>query len=655
VYGGSRNADTEKTNVSITVPNTADADAFSFADVSGFGTNDTDALAANVTGDAAVTIKQAQPDALCTTTITNLSGFTTLNLGDTAGAFDKQHFDITGRFDSKVTDEADGRTDTVNLNDATLITSGGSGHIGDLVSTGGSCLTVKKDGDTFPLLVDGNVTSPDNTRIKLKVKGMSTQLGDIMVTYTIGTNADNTLYVDGGNYNLSVVKAVNAADPAKADILFANPYAHTVEGEVEYDTTGNVDEAGNLVSKFMTFKYDATNPDHVLRGYVIPMPETKVGKPDSKKYTDMNTNYVINGTYDGGDDYPIYEIEWTRSTTDNSAEGRTKTVVPIQANTWYIAHIVCEENKHTYSFLVDVTAPRQVTGKDVAVNYNGATKTYTVSASFMDPTVEHMTQHPLPDAQTGVNAKLSYKSHGLVQYAWALGNTTGNAAADQAAKAKVMQADAAKAGIRDVENSSVADSDAGTYTFKVAKDDLKTGQDVVWIYVKDGVNNTVRLAVPMTDHMIDVTVPTRVSVVALKKSAASVNAAVPELLTPICYIRNNGDNKIKAEVSGFVMKDVAENEKDTSGLTLVDKEKGAVDFNTTELALFVKKDTLLTNVKKLAAQSDPVTGHGPMTLGEITKDSLLDFTFDAGYDPVNIVETTNWLTNEMSYHFSVVK
>ena len=103
------------------------------------------------------------------------------------------------------------------------------------------------------------------------------------------------------------------------------------------------------------------------------------------------------------------------------------------------------------------------------------------------------------------------------------------------------------------------------------------------------------------------------------------------------------------------MKDVAENEKDTSGLTLVDKEKGAVDFNTTELALFVKKDTLLTNVKKLAAQSDPVTGHGPMTLGEITKDSLLDFTFDAGYDPVNIVETTNWLTNEMSYHFSVVK
>lgn len=655
VYGGSMNAVTGKTSVSITVPNTANADAFSFADVSGFGTDDTSALAANVTGDAAVTIKQAQPNEYCTTTITNLSGFTTLDLGDTAGAFDKQHFDITGRFDSKVTDEADGRTDTVNLNAATLITSGGSGHIGSLVSAGGSCLTVKKDGDTFPLLVDGTVTKNDDNRIKLKVKDMSTQLGDIMVTYTVGANADKTLYIDGGDYNLSVVTADNGADATKTDILFANPYAHTVEGEVEYDTTGNVDEAGNLVSKFMTFKYDGTNPDHVLRGYVIPMPEEKVNAADSKKYTDMNTSYVINGTYDGGAAYPIYEIEWTRSDIDNSAKGRTKTVVPIQANTWYIAHIVCEENKHTYSFLVDVTAPRQVTDKDVAVSYDGTTKTYTVSASFMDPTVEHMTQHPLPDAQTGVNAKLSYKSHGLVQYAWALGDTTGNAAADQAAKDKVMQTGAAKAGIREVKDEKVIDSNAGTYTFKVEKADLKTGQDVVWIYVKDGVNNTVRLAVPMTDHMIDVTVPTRVSVVALKKSAASANAAVPELLTPICYIRNNGDNKIKAEVSGFVMKDVAENEKDTSGLTLVDKEKGAVDFNTTELALFVKKDTLLTNVKKLAAQSDPVTGHGPMTLGEITKDSLLDFTFDAGYDPVNIVETTNWLTNEMSYHFLVVK
>ena len=44
-----------------------------------------------------------------------------------------------------------------------------------------------------------------------------------------------------------------------------------------------------------------------------------------------------------------------------------------------------------------------------------------------------------------------------------------------------------------------------------------------------------------------------------------------------------------------------------------------------------------------------------MEIGEVETTQLLDFTFDAGYNPTGIVETTNWLTHEMSYNVSVVK
>ena len=99
---------------------------------------------------------------------------------------------------------------------------------------------------------------------------------------------------------------------------------------------------------------------------------------------------------------------------------------------------------------------------------------------------------------------------------------------------------------------------------------------MIWVYGKDSVNNTVRFAIPMSEEMIDITVPLRVSLVAIKKNAADVDANVPKLLAPTCYVKNNGVNKVKVAVSGFTAKTITGETADTSGLTLSEKHKGAV-------------------------------------------------------------------------------
>lgn len=663
IYGGSRNATTGTTNTVIMVPNTDTKSTFSFKTVSGFGTDAGDTLTKNVTGTAAVTLKQASPNQSCTTTVEKLSGFTQLDLGDVKGASNHQKFEVTGQFDSDVTNGTDLRSDNVTLNASDLITPGTSGHIGNLKSMKGSVLTVSKsksNNKTSPLLVDGNVTlgalddgnvtEENKERIQLRTTGGETASGDIMLTFTDGNNADERLYLDGSGKDLAVVKKRNELGTQKMDIELVTPLAHTVEAFVEYtDTDPTVDDQNSQTQthKRLNFVYNSQNEHKVKGGYVIAMPKGKVNEADAKLYTHINDNFKVNGAYSGNE--TIYEIKWNRDEPGTGATGKTDEI-PIEKDKWYIAHIVCE-NQDVYSGLVDVTAPRQA--KECSVQYDFTSGTYTVSVTLMDPTAA---KNELPTGEFGM---MYYNAHGLKQYAWAIGDTNGNTSADQQAKEKVIAVDPnKKSGIREVKipDKAVQASDEGVYTFTVDQNDLKKtkGQNVIWVYGKDKVNNTVRFAIPMSEEMIDITVPLRVSLVAIKKNAADANKNEPKLLAPTCYIKNNGTTKVNVAVSGFTEKKIADEHKDKSGLELVDKDKTDT-FTNKQISLFVKKDAILTNVKKLAEKKDDVLGTGPMEIGNVEAGKLLDFTFDAGYNPTTIVETTNWLTHEMSYNVSLVK
>lgn len=70
--------------------------------------------------------------------------------------------------------------------------------------------------------------------------------------------------------------------------------------------------------------------------------------------------------------------------------------------------------------------------------------------------------------------------------------------------------------------------------------------NVLWVYVKDQANNTRKLAIPINENLIDVTVPLKIGVVAVRSADG-----VETLLAPECFIRNNGQTSVRAAINGF--------------------------------------------------------------------------------------------------------
>lgn len=119
-----------------------------------------------------------------------------------------------------------------------------------------------------------------------------------------------------------------------------------------------------------------------------------------------------------------------------------------------------------------------------------------------------------------------------------------------------------------IPNPPLIDGAEGNYTFKVPGTAL-TKDSVVWVYAKDNLNNTVKIAIPVGDKMIDVDVPMKVKMVALKAAPGDPLPA-PKLLAPVCYIANRGESRVKVEITSF------EDTTPSSGkeITLVNRQEG---------------------------------------------------------------------------------
>ena len=133
------------------------------------------------------------------------------------------------------------------------------------------------------------------------------------------------------------------------------------------------------------------------------------------------------------------------------------------------------------------------------------------------------------------------------------------------------------------------------------------------------------------------------------KSGNSLKAdasAQPELLAPTCYVVNNGTKKVKAEVNGF---------KTTTQAANLKLAEDKTSYTASEIALQLIPEKGDNAGKKTNVLS---INKNPLNIGTMSTDTdgkALSYTFDAAYNVKEINVPDGWISNTMSYHFTVEK
>ncbi len=708
VYGGSVSAKVTGTS-DVQILSRPNPDAFEV--ITADGSNESGTPANSVTGSKTITIKPAENDPIQVTAGT-VSGFSALNIGDgTVTSKDEVTSDtnmtltVTKRLDTWAEEtKNDNRTDsTLTLYHSVLkvdipaAADRTAGHIGSLNSTGLSKIYVHRN---RPLVLDGKVAVGQHSGSDIKI-----QLYPIE-TIQVGTEQKQinltgekpmtfTNYVVGMDQKFIdvtsalPVSAVNSEyitgnpDTTK-DLIFGKLAAHTTINWVEYgdeieevtlnDTDGIPSVTGKTVNKTLHISY--RNNDHRAKaGYIIAMPKVGAdGNPlseaDQQQYTQMNASFMA---APGPNTLPANAVNLDFNYPQDQDAANTNiditAVIPNAdpKNYFYIMHVVCVESEITSS-LLDLNAPVKL--EEEHIGYDTTNSEYTVKVKFQDKMLEDTDKLPVSSigGATGTHKPSGHlidSQSGIKQWAWSYEDKT------DAAKLHWMDVDAESntnrgdTGLKDITPyTETATTNAQEYSFRVPKIRNVAGTDEtvtsVWLYVKDDHNNTTKCQITLKQDLIDVAVPTKVSVIAVKKP----NGGPAELLAPVCYIENHGTNEIEARVSGFTTNDLMDDDGTTTLLKLVDKQKNA-GFNNNELALFLtpvansslahKSELKETNVKSIDAANENTWAY----IGRMgTKDQnarFLDFTFDADYQVQLINEASGKrLTSTMSYHFTAV-
>lgn len=708
-----------KSDITITIDNSAGGKTLLCKNVSASGTDENGNLADNVkktgmrntiTINSKVKNDKTKKAGL---ELERLSGFDTLTIGND-GETDNNNFivSITKRFDSRTVDlaaEDNNRQDTVALKSAWLKLLGDwQGHIGILQTTGKTALTIYKDNQgTRPLLLDA-LPSLDQTasnKVQLKASNGDNEMGEVMLTFTFRQEKDTdhpgaylpkrtySYFEDGLGSGLNVMQSQTGtgADTDPVDIMFAIPPAHTVTSFVEYPVENGrtaLDKRGTVNKKILHFSYDKENRhnvrtgNNVYGGYVVALPKTALAdETEMLKYTVTDTTFIQDGknfkpetealnpvmirftkdmTKPGTDaedpNDPVYEAYgWTVD-----ANGDKKAMEIDNENYWYVAHIVCDHSEN-YTFLLDVEAPKADAAavKVLGTELDSKTGNYIYTLEVTDPSEGDNLK--LPYYKIGKAKRyLNYTGNGVQAGYYAVSSVldTPNDTADvEASKNPNTKWDVDRpvtgetTGLydnveitkRDGRKPVVGNTPAVVKAI-ISREVVEANQTgAVWAYAKDDLNNTTKVQIPLSENIIDVSVPMQVNVIAVKKSGGGT----AELLAPTCYIVNNGTKQIEAKVSGF-------DSTPQPNLKLSDKAKTDT-FNADEIALFIKgaDGNTFAETNVLTLDHTPL---GIGTLGKASEDTRTKaYTFDAAYDVKNINVPDGFISNTMSYHFSVVQ
>lgn len=709
VYGGSIGAEVTGTStVNIYTRN----DVTDLETITADGSNAAGETAASVTGDKVINLKPVGEigDNGRNVTIKNLCGFTSLNIGDDAA--DKKDLTkdpmntvltVTERLDTWAdkgkNDERTNSTLTLYHSHLKLDVPGEiltgekkatGGHIGNLATTGLGDISVHRN---RPLVVNGRLDCGKipNTEKYIQIRLYPLDLttagdvqkyinkpGEIPMTFTNYEEGTAIRVEDGTGYlpvSSQTSHYVEGDETKIQDLVFGKLGSHTALTWVEYtgdvETVTDTDADGipsGTMDKVLHLSYK-DNEHKAAGGYIIAMPKTGLTRDQQLQYTEIDGKFFGNPDKAHVPTGGVYlEFNYPAGTTSKDID-ITATIPDADPKKYfYIMHMVCMEKEYTTS-LLDLNAP--VKKSEEKIGYDTATGEYTVDVSFEDEKIKdpdklpyssiggqnttHNDDGTLRDIQTGIK-----------QWAWSYEDKT------DSAKLHWMDVDAEKnheertnTGLNNITSylTPAVQDKTMEYSFRVPKKRNVDGQEEpvqsVWLYVKDDHNNTAKMQIQLDENLIDVVVPTKVSVIAIKKRLGEAR----ELLAPICYIENKGSNEIEARVSGFTTNPLSDDNGNVL-LQLVERAKNNA-YNGNELALYlepVKNSTLahkseLKETDVMSIQnSDRTTWAYIGRMGKNTQNArFLDFTFDAAYDVERINDTGGkFMTNIMSYHFTAV-
>ena len=681
IYGGGSNAAVNgTTKITYTVQNATKAKTDTLETISGAGTDAAGALADNVTGTGTGPVKTIVLNMVGSThtgglDLENLTGFDRLEIGTKQGtSSEKALVRVKSRFDSSAVDRGNNnRADTVELYHASLILSGStSGHIGRLKTTGECLLVIPRntaDQATLPLKVDsaGNEIN-ENAKLKLAVLPIGeidhtnkeqNLSGDKVITFMNKNGVPAEEHKKYRDALVSKLTVIQQEDGEQTHIQFSTPSTHIAAGWIEYP--GNApDGIGQPVnSKKIHLIYDKKNKHEVRTdkqsGYIVAMPKTKTDSADSTKYTVTDETFITSGTLSTAmNGEKTYAVNFTKAPNIEQGAGCHEATADVTItgmdtkNYWYILHTLCDHDEASV-LLLDVDAPMK-TESGVIVTFDTKTDNYIYELQLKDTTWD---AQKLPSTKPG--DRMQYDPNGISAAYWAVGDLNGTNltnADTEAVKKDNIQTSGADGGLRGQAQVSLLAGGSptvqGGLTAKVVVTVPKTlveanSNGAIWVYAKDGVNNTVRVAVPLNDKIIDVSVPVEVNVIAVKKTQGKNT----ELLTPECKVINNSAKRVEVSMSGFATT------QEQTKLKLVKKEKTAV-FDAAELALFVKGAQSTTFAETNVLNLDKT----PVSLGILGKsgaaDSTAAYTFDAGYNPGTINLPDGFIENILSYHFKIV-
>ena len=706
VYGGSIGAEVTGTStVNIYTRN----DVTDLDTITADGSNTAGETAASVTGDKVINLKPVGEigDNGRNVTIKNLCGFTSLNIGDDAA--DKKNLTrdpmntvltVTGRLDTWAdkgkNDERTNSTLTLYHSHLKLDLPGEKlagekketgGHIGNLATTGLCDISVHRN---RPLVVNGRLDCGKipNTEKYIQIRLYPLDLttagtgqkyvnkpGEIPMTFTNYEEGTAIRVEDGTGYlpvSSQTSHYVEGDETKIQDLVFGKLGSHTALTWVEY--TGDVETVtdadgipSGTVDKVLHLSYNG-NEHKAAGGYIIAMPKTGLTKDQQLQYTEIDSTFFGNPDKDHVPTGGVYlEFNYPAGTTSKDIDITATIPNADPKNYFYIMHMVCMEKEYTTS-LLDLNAP--VKKSEERIGYDTATGEYTVDVSFEDEKIKDADKLPyssIGGQNTTHNDDGTMRDiqTGIKQWAWSYEDKTDSAKLhwmDFDVENNKDRTDTGLHGTTSYKNPSVQDQTV-EYNFRVPKKRSVNGQEEtvtsVWLYVKDDHNNTAKMQIQLDENLIDVVVPTKVSVIAIKKRLGEAR----ELLAPICYIENKGSNEIEARVSGFTMNPL----RDESGnvlLQLVERAKNNA-YNGDELALYLepvanstlahKSELKETDVMSIQ-NSDRSTWAYIGRMGKNTQNArFLDFTFDAAYDVERINDTGGkFMTNIMSYHFTAV-